>query len=572
MRDMEPLRLCLVHVQASLVQAFRDLGHDVLALHPEPGSVAHLPAELHRHGFTPDVVLQMELLAPRTLLAGLETVPARRVFWALDPHLNAFWHAPYIRLFDLALSTQARNIPDLLPGGAGDQHAPALAHMPWFAQDRAFPPHDQRTRLAGFVGRAGPERPVRLWLVELMRELLGEGFEHAENIPFDQMLDFTADTRLAPNESIAGEVNFRLFEAAGLGCLVLAQDLGAEQAALLEPGREMLVCADALELAETLRLLSARPRLAEAMGRAAWERCQREHLPRHRAQAVLELALATPRREYAPAQARRWLSLALAGLCEAGRTGGGAILVRDLGALCAETPAPALTTALLRVAHAEGVAEGQAEALGRAEALHAAGSADTALCLACSMLHLRRALAAPENAPGGERGAHMAQALLWARRAGLDPGPETTPIGLLLAWAGEARRHNLPERAGFSFDPERHLPASGLECLFLARWLDPADIGALTAFIGALRNTWGAEALLLGALSDLTLRRRGDWRAGLELGLCNLRCYRLRQGLDELALAGRLAREQGQGEAFEAALAQADPSGRAARALSGGRA
>lgn len=577
MRDMEPLRLCLVHVQAALVQAFRDQGHRVLALHPEPGSVAHLPAELDRHGFTPDIVIQMELLAPRTLLTGLETIPARRVFWALDPHLNAFWQAHYVHLFDLVLSTQARNIPDLAPE-PNQPGGPALVHMPWYAQERPFLPHAGRARLAGFVGRAGPERPVRLWLVEFLRALLAEQFEHVENIPFAEMLDFTAQTRIAPNESIAGEVNFRLFEAAGMGCLVLAQDLGAEQAALFEPGREILVCADALELVGNLRQLLARPRLAEAMGRAAWERCQREHLPGHRAQAILELALAQPRREYGPDSARRRFTLALAGLCEAGRTSqGGAVLARDLAGLCGAsgqpaaadpTPAdlaPALTTALLRVGHALEDSAGIVAALSRAEALEAAGQADAPLRLACSMLHLRRALDAPPEA-GGD---HMAQARLWAGRAGLACAPETTPVALLLAWAEEAKRQGLPARAGFGFDPERHLPASGVECLFLARSLEPANIEALTGLIDALRQTWGAGALLLAALSDLTLRRRGDWRAGLELGLCNLRCYRPMQGLDELALARRLAREQGQGEEFDRALAQADPSGRAARALAG---
>ena len=214
MRDMNPQRLCLVHGEDSLAQAFAELGHDVLRLHPEPGCVAHLPTELARHGFAPDIVLQVEILAPRTLLTGLECVAARRVFWALDPHLNAFWQASYARLFDLVLCTQARNVPDL---GAGQPDAPPVAHLPWFAQDRPFLPHDERRRLAGFVGRAGPERPVRNWLVGLMRSLLAGGFEHAENIPYEQMLDFTARTRIAPNESIAGEVNFRLFEAAGLG-------------------------------------------------------------------------------------------------------------------------------------------------------------------------------------------------------------------------------------------------------------------------------------------------------------------------------------------------------------------
>lgn len=566
MRHMEALRLCLVHVHAPLVEALRGQGHQVLALRPPEGMVLHLPAELERHGFAPDVVVQQELLAPRTLLAGLEDIAAVRVFWALDPHLNAFWQASYARLFDLVFSTQARSIPDLArPDG------PAALHLPWFAPDVPFTPHAQRQRLAGFVGRLGPERPVRQWLVELLAELLPGSFEAVADLSFPEMLEFTRQCRIAPNESIAGEVNFRLFEAAGQGCLVLAQDLGPEQAALLEPGREMLVCADALELAETLRLLSARPKLAEIMGRAAWQRCQAEHLPGHRARRMVDQALAAPRRTYGAEEARRWLSLALAGLLESGRMAtGGDTLLRDLdrfghAAASAGCPGEAQTLAAVRVrvAHAQGDPCAISQALARAEELEAAGLADQPLRLACSMLHLRRELA---RTGFGEQ----AQARLWAVRGGLDCAPETSPLALLLAWAEEARRLGLPERGGFGFDPERHLPASELECLCLARWLEPENLAALTPLTVALRGIRGAEALLLGALSDLTLRRRGDWRAGLELGLCDLRCYRLRQGLDELELAARLAAEQGQGPDFEEALAQADPSNRAAKALAGG--
>lgn len=572
MRVMEAVRLCLVHVHAPIVEALRAQGHMVLALRPPEGQILHLPGELERHGFTPDIVVQQELLAPRTLLAGLEGIAAVRVFWALDPHLNAFWQAPYARLFDLVFSTQARTMPELAAQGAG----PVL-HLPWFAPEVPFTPHAQRQRLAGFVGRLGPERPVRQWLVELLAGLLPGDFEAVADLSFPQMLEFTRQCRAVPNESIAGEVNFRLFEAAGHGCLVLAQDLGPEQAALLEPGREMLVCADALELAETLRMLRARPRLAEIMGRAAWERCHAEHLPGHRARRMVAQALAAPRREYGAGEARAWLSLALAGLLEAGRmAGGGEALVRELARLSQAAPepflapvlAPVLTTALVRAAHAQGDGAALCEALAHAEALEASGRADQPLRLACSMLHLRRALAEPAGAE--PEAAELAQAWLWGERAGLKRGPDGSPKGLLLGWAEQARSQGLPGRGGFGFDPQRHLPASELECLCLVRWLDAEDVEALQTLSGALRGIWGGEALLLGALSDLTLRRRNDWRAGLALGLCNLRCYRLRQGLDELALAARLAAEQGQELDFERGLALADPSGRTARALAEG--
>lgn len=570
MRGMESLRLCLVHVHAPLVEALRQQGHQVLALRPEEGVVLHLPRELERHSFTPDIVIQQELLAPRTLLAGLEDIRAARVFWALDPHLNAFWQAPYARLFDLVFSTQARNIPDLEAQGAG----PVL-HLPWFSQDFPFTPHEGRPRLAGFVGRLGPARPVRQWLVELMASLLPGRFEAVADIPFTDMLEFTRQTRLIPNESIAGEVNFRLFEAAGLGCLVLAQDLGPEQAALFEPGREVMVCADALELAETLRLLAARPKLAEAMGRAAWERVQAEHLPRHRAARMVEQALAAPRRAYGAAGARRWLSLALAGLFESGRMqSGGEALARDLAALPgaqdgAQPDAQAgLLAAQLRVVHALDDKAAQDRALERCEALELAGGADLALRLACSMLHLRRAL---EN-PGGA-GEDMARTRLWATRAGVEnaaPEPGAGPVPLLLAWAARAQASGLPARGGFAFDPARHLPACASECLFLARSLEPASLEVLDALAAHLRHAWGAEVLLLGALSELGLRRPGDWRTGLELGLCDLRVFRPEAGLAELALAQRQADEQGQGQAFAAGLAAAAPSGRVRRALSGG--
>jgi len=256
------LRICLVHAPGPLAPALQALGHEVLALAPQQGGVLNLPGELRQQGFDPHLVLQCERLGPRLLLEGLEDIAATRVFWAFDPHLNAFWQAPYARLFDLTLSTQKGWTPHLEALGA-----PRVRHMPWFAPMGPFGPHDQRPRLSGFVGRLGPTRPARTWLAELMGALVPQGFELKDGLDLDGMYAFYRDTKVVPNESITGEVNLRLFEGAGCGCVVLAQDLGPEQAELFEPGREMLVCADALELAENLQLLAKRPRLAEAMAR-----------------------------------------------------------------------------------------------------------------------------------------------------------------------------------------------------------------------------------------------------------------------------------------------------------------
>lgn len=565
----QPLRICLIHATGPLSQAFQDLGCEVLALSPPEAGVFDMPAELRRHGFEPDILFQREQLGPRLLLAGLEHIPAVRIFWAIDPHLNAFWHAPYARLFDLILSTQRRWMPQLGSCGAG-----RVRHLPWHAPNGPFAPFGQRQRLAGFVGRLGPTRPGRTWLTELMSELLPQGFTLEDNLDFPAMLDFYRHTKAVPNESITGEVNFRLFEAAGCGCVVLAQDLGQEQAELFEPGREMLVCSDALELAENLALLAKSPRLAEALGRAAWERAQAEHLPQARARTILKEAAEAPRQGATAQNSRLWLSLSLAGLGEAGRLPGDEAAVADQLASLPITPDTAhlVLTAQLRLAHALGRQDEvtalldrldvQPEALPPLNAGHGLG-----LALTCSMILLGLGRA---NAFAAD----PARALRFARRAGVSlpeplpsAGPE--PVALLLAWAKLLDDAGIPTRGGFAFDVEQHLPACAAECLHCALHLQPGHEDALRASTQGLARFPGAEALRLGLLSDLSLRLRNDWRVSFELGLVNLQAFRRLPGLEELRLASHLAANLGETDAFTQALALADASGRLRRALAG---
>ncbi|MDQ7836425.1 MAG: glycosyltransferase [Humidesulfovibrio sp.] len=575
-------RLCLIHVDAALSDAFSALGCEVLCLSPEPGAVLDLPAELSRHGFAPDLVLQQECLGLRQLVHGLHELDCVRLFWARDPHLNSFWQAAYARLFDLTFSTQQRWLTDLRTLGAGQ-----TLHLPWYAPQEPFTPFAERQRVAGFVGRLGHSRPARTWLVELLREALPGGFEACEDLDFHAMLAFYRTTRLAPNESITGEVNFRLFEAAGCGCVVLAQDLGEEQAALFEPGREMIVCADALELLDAAQMLAARPRLAEALGRAAWERVQAHHLPLARAQRILEAAANATRQGADASQSRRWLALTQAGLLEAGRFVPGGTSGHDIAQALRELDVPLpsgepdelVLAARLRVANALGHRAETIELLARCRE---AASLGLPLALTCSMAALRLSLGAnPANhrqeqtGDGQELLGHgLALASHFARRAdvALPEGGPAHPVALLLAWAerlgpDSPRQDSPPRRGGFSFEPAHHLPASAMECLFLATALEPGDVDVLRRLDAAYALEPGNDALRLGALSELGLRARGDWRVGLATGLCDLRVFRPGAGLSELSLAAADAQARGETEAFALALAAADPSGRIRRAL-----
>lgn len=558
------LRICLVHAVGPLGPALQQLGCEVLSLSPEQSGVLNMPAELRRHGFAPDILLQRERLGPRLLLAGLEDIPATRIFWALDPHLNAFWQAPYARLFDLVLSTQKRWMPHLSACGA-----PRVRHLPWHAPDSPFVPFAKRKHLAGFVGRLGPTRPARTWLVELMTRLLPGGFALEDNLDFQAMLDFYRNTVAVPNESITGEVNFRLFEAAGCGCVVLAQDLGQEQAELFEPGREMLVCADALELAENLSLLAKSPRLAEALGRAAWERAQAHHLPLARAQALLRESQSAPRAGATSHSARLWLTLALAALCEAERfSGHGESIAAELAALPQRTDqtTPLLLNARLRLAHSLGRTAEIYHILQRLDAdPFPAFDTNHGLVLGLTCCALCLGLGGP-NAPRPD----PPRALRFAARAKLPLPPPTAgspAVPLLLAWADRLEQADIPARGGFAFDVAKHLPATADECLNCALALQPGNIPALRAITANYARQPGAEALRLGLLSELGLRAPDDWRAGFALALVNLQTFRPGQALEEMRLAQSLAQSQNQAESFSQALAQADASGRLRRAL-----
>jgi hypothetical protein len=142
--------------------------------------------------------------------------------------------------------------------------------------------------------------------------LLQRGLHCVENLSHAEMMSLYDDSRLAPNECIAWESNFRLLEAASAGCCVLSPDVGEDQNALLEPGKEFLVWHDGPELLDRIAWAKMRPGRAEEIGRAAFARVNSCHLPEHRARTLLETArvLSRNRLEGAFARIAFWLAIA----------------------------------------------------------------------------------------------------------------------------------------------------------------------------------------------------------------------------------------------------------------------
>lgn len=533
------MRICLI--SPVLARALEDLGHEVTVFWPTQTAVFDLAAALEERRFTPDLILQEEFLGARVLLTGLEHFSCPKVFWSLDTHLNSHWHRWYACCFDGVVT------PHVHLWSQFPWPRPPLGRLAFPGVDRPWTPHASRHNDVSFVGRITPERPRRAWLAEFLTARCRARIE--QDLTFQAMLDLYADTRLAPNEAIQAEMNFRVTEAASCGCLVLSQNIGPDQDALFEPGKEVAIYEHVLELQVLLDQFRRFPRPAETIARAGWRRVQASHLPRHRAAELLRFVETLPAAS-APVMHRdlAW-RLARWELVRGKRQPGS--LHQEAAALTAHAEHPEALAALLETQH---LLQRPQEALQLAVEIirHPVLSRHVPLAAACSVLGLYQ-----------NQFEFARQCLLLQG----EPRRPETPLALLQAWAAHLSRIGLTALPGRLFQPHLHLPASAADCLFLAMELSPHDVETSRRLESLLAACGGWEHIRLGLLSDISLRKRDDWRTGLALALANLRAFRFSQGLEEAALALHSARSQGKEGQFARRLEALDPSGSIAKTL-----
>lgn len=531
------LRLCLVN--SSLSAAFRELGHEVLDLKPKPGA-CNLPQLLEEQGFSPDAIIQQETLGPRILLCGLEHVPCLKVYWSIDTHLNVFWQEEYARMFDLTLSTQKVWAEILVRRGLN------AAWLPWFGIRLPWTPWRKRPRPLAFIGRITRHRPSRQRFATFLQKRFS--LEPVQDVGFHDMLKVYQQSRLAPNETIAGEINFRIFEAGSCGCLVFNQAgiPGLEE--LLVPDREIVFYSHVLDLAARMSHFLDRPAEAERMAKAAWARIQEEHLPLHRARSLLALArnLSSPSKARSHA-AQNW-AMTLYRLWQAGRA---PITDEHLRSMLLALPESrrkriALIGFWIGTKDRKALKDGlsgllQSGLYGQDELVNQAAS--------LAALHLDELSLARMFWVRGQ-----------AQKLPLSNAPHTS-VELYLGWARQFQRQARPARPGLLFDGKRHLPESALECLIAAHDLDRANMEVCRRMDALLDRQTGYEPFRMSLLSYLSLNDQGDWLASLKLGLVNLRGFRLEEGLEEVLLARGQAEKMNEANKFRDALAVLDPDG-----------
>jgi hypothetical protein len=226
-------------------------------------------------------------------------------FGGMDTGFN-YYHGADPGEYDLVLSNSEGGIPRLLELGA--RRAEAVF---WGADPELFAPLPvEKEHDVFFYGYGDKFR--REW----MRELVGEPSRRLDDLDFALGgRDFRGDTG---NARVIGDVPFnvfphaissarinlnvtrsthatvpvsstcRPFELAACGAAIVSSPHdGIER--WFEPGRELLVVADADEATAAYRDLLADPAQAEELGRRARERVLDEHTYAHRARQILDL-------------------------------------------------------------------------------------------------------------------------------------------------------------------------------------------------------------------------------------------------------------------------------------------
>lgn len=256
-----------------------ELGHDVLSIGQGPGHDLHLErhlslkglmAFLDGRGFRPDVVLWCDLCHP-PLVAGFESLPALTVGFSVDQYLNP-WHVPYSAAFDLMLVAQKDYLRLF-------EHKLFPRPVEWFPlfcdQAGDLDPGLERDVPVSFVGTLDGS-------INVGRKAFFERFKklHPIFVASGDYRPVFARSRIVLNQSAAGELNFRLFQASACGAAVLNEDVGNGLLDVFTPGENLLppyAPGDAADAARIAAQWLARPRELARLAQAGRNLVLAEH-------------------------------------------------------------------------------------------------------------------------------------------------------------------------------------------------------------------------------------------------------------------------------------------------------
>ncbi len=541
-------KIFLINCRQPMVNAFIDLGCEVCCVRSSERKL-DVPAKLKELNFEPDLIFQQEILGLRLFLDGLHEVKCKKIFWSVDTHLNMHWHGLYGSLFDGILTTQKKYVNRLKKICDAE-----VCWVPWMGgrpgseigTGEGIIPYHKRKHDLTFVGRVSKERRSRQWFVDFLKN--DYNLHLVENLNYREMMETYRQTKVVPNEAIFGEINFRLFEACSCGCAMVTPNVGDELGELFEIGKEIEVYNDVLELKEMLDHFQRDHTYAAKLAVSGYERVLRDHLPANRASRILKFVDKLAARPVSIDESQLLMCLIEAALGEAGDPSVQWDVL--INRFIKFKPDVRRDAALFRIFSKAGLHESFMQ-LAQPYLLKKVDCDNLYFNMSASLGALKLGI--------WDVAKHFWYNYLNLKGV-LDVLKPQNEVDLFLFWGDELFKSGLSIRSGVTFNEGEDIPSCASDCYFAALYLQPQSINIFKKLDSVFCDVKGAEPSRLGFLSHISLHNPDDWRVSLEVGIANLKVFRISEGIVELENALKTATSTGNERFFKRKVESALPS------------
>jgi glycosyltransferase involved in cell wall biosynthesis len=272
-----------------LNQAFEALGCEVLNVGDKPDCGVHCPHptsalklydKIRSRGFTPDFALYCDS-GNMPQFFDLEKLPCPAAFYSIDSYCNP-WHIPFGHAFDVVFAAQKDYVELFARCGI-----PAFWLPLFFCSARPHYLEQARDIPAVFVGNVGARNnPARKPFLDSFRRL------HPLLVTAGDYVPLFNRSHIVLNQTAAGEINFRCFEALACGAALLMEECANGMRDLFTPGEHILPTharGDARQAAATARAALDDPEALARIARQGRELVEQRHSDVRRAADILQL-------------------------------------------------------------------------------------------------------------------------------------------------------------------------------------------------------------------------------------------------------------------------------------------
>lgn len=231
--------------------------------------------------FKPDILFEIDGSRP-LLFYDIEYLDVPKFWYTIDTHLHYNWHKHYAVLFDKVFCAQ-KNIAENFK-----QDYPHIEWLPLYfkGNPQGFNEWCNRSRKVSFVGTLNPKlNPERCSFFENLKKRIPElTAETGDFVPI------YTDSKIVINQSVNNDLNYRFFEAAGCGALLINDRLTHSMDDILIPDAEYLFYeyGNVENCEEKIKWALNNEKTAENMAKKAFVKIQKFHSISNRTETIIQ--------------------------------------------------------------------------------------------------------------------------------------------------------------------------------------------------------------------------------------------------------------------------------------------